>query len=157
MKVKLIAAKAQLPMWWAGGKAVSSALPGPGRKYLKNLLGYKCILSILLNRTKQRYEQVSRGLWPTRLLCPWNFPGKNTGVGCHFLLQGIFPIQGSNPSLLGFLHWQADSLPMRCLAVPKHAVLSQIPIVCTCCSLCRDYSLGFGHHHLCDILSDQHM
>ena len=31
------------------------------------------------------------GLQPTRLLCPWNFPGKNSGVGCHFLLQGIFP------------------------------------------------------------------
>ena len=30
---------------------------------------------------------------------PWNSPGKNTGVGCHFLLQGIFPIQGSNPGL----------------------------------------------------------
>ena len=30
------------------------------------------------------------GLQPTRLLCPWDFPGKNTGVGCHFLLQGIF-------------------------------------------------------------------
>ena len=29
----------------------------------------------------------------TRLLCPWDFPGKNTGVGCHFLLQGIFPTQ----------------------------------------------------------------
>ena len=28
------------------------------------------------------------GLQPTRLLCPWNSPGKNTGVGCHFLLQG---------------------------------------------------------------------
>ena len=28
--------------------------------------------------------------------CPWNFPSKNTGVGCHFLLQGIFPTQGSN-------------------------------------------------------------
>ena len=40
------------------------------------------------------------GLYPTRLLCPWDFPGKNTGVGCHFLLQGIFPTQGSNPSLL---------------------------------------------------------
>ena len=38
-------------------------------------------------------------LWPARLLCPWNFPGKNTGVGCHFLLQEIFPIQGSNPGL----------------------------------------------------------
>ena len=31
---------------------------------------------------------------------PWNSPGKNTGVCCHFLLQGIFPTQGSNPSLL---------------------------------------------------------
>jgi len=30
---------------------------------------------------------------------PWGFPGKNTGVGCHFLLQGIFPTQGSNPGL----------------------------------------------------------
>ena len=36
------------------------------------------------------------GLLPTRLLCPWNFPGENTGVGCHFLLQGIFLTQGSN-------------------------------------------------------------
>ena len=36
----------------------------------------------------------------TRLLCPWDFPGKNTGVDCHFLLQGIFPTQGSNPGLL---------------------------------------------------------
>jgi len=35
---------------------------------------------------------------PTRLLCPWNFPGKNTGVGCHFLLQGIFLTQWSEPS-----------------------------------------------------------
>ena len=35
----------------------------------------------------------------TRLLCPWDFPGKSTGVGCHFLLQGIFPTQGSNPGL----------------------------------------------------------
>ena len=33
---------------------------------------------------------------PTRLLCPWDFPDKNTGVGCHFFLQGIFPTQGSN-------------------------------------------------------------
>ena len=31
---------------------------------------------------------------------PWDFPGKSTGVGCHFLLQGIFPTQGSNPGLL---------------------------------------------------------
>ena len=37
---------------------------------------------------------------PARLLCPWDFPGKNTGAGCHFLLQGIFPTQGSNLGLL---------------------------------------------------------
>ena len=39
------------------------------------------------------------GLQPNRLLCPWGFPGENTGVGCHFLLQEIFPTQGSNPGL----------------------------------------------------------
>ena len=39
------------------------------------------------------------GLQSTSLLCPWDSPGKNTGVGCHALLQGIFPTQGSNPGL----------------------------------------------------------
>ena len=39
-------------------------------------------------------------LWPTRLLCPWNFPGKNTGVGCHFLFWDIFSTQNSSPRLL---------------------------------------------------------
>ena len=47
----------------------------------------------------------------SRLLCPWDSPYKNTGVGCHALIQGIFPTQGSNPRLLRLLHWQADSLP----------------------------------------------
>ena len=39
------------------------------------------------------------GLQPTRLLCPWDSPGKKTGVGCHAFLQGIFPTQGLNPGL----------------------------------------------------------
>ena len=51
----------------------------------------------------------------TWLLCPWNFPGKNTGVGCHFLLQGIFPTRGLNPH---FLHWQAVSLTLNHLESP---------------------------------------
>ena len=38
----------------------------------------------------------SHELWPTRLIRPWDFPGKTTGVGCHFLLQEIFPTQGLN-------------------------------------------------------------
>ena len=40
------------------------------------------------------------GLYPARLLCPWNSPGKNTGVGCLSLLKGIFPTQGLNQALL---------------------------------------------------------
>ena len=61
------------------------------------------------------------GLWPSRLLCPWDSPGRNTRVGSHALLQGIFPDQGSNPYLL---HAQEDSLPFGpqekafCLAGP---------------------------------------
>ena len=51
------------------------------------------------------WSVVSNSLWPhglqsTRFLRPWDFPDKSTGVGCHFLLQGIFPTQGSNPGLL---------------------------------------------------------
>ena len=45
-------------------------------------------------------------------LCPWNFPWKNTGVGCHFLLQGIFPTQGLNLHLLSLQRSQADTLPL---------------------------------------------
>ena len=44
-------------------------------------------------------------LGPTRLLCPWDFSHKNTGEGCHFLLQRLFPSQGSKHCLL------EDSLP----------------------------------------------
>ena len=43
-------------------------------------------------------------------LCPWDSPGKNAGVGCHVLLQGIFPTQGWNPGMLCLLHWQVVSL-----------------------------------------------
>ena len=49
---------------------------------------------------------------PNRLLHPWDFPGNNTGVACHFLPQGVFLTQGVNMYLL---HWQADSLPLSYL------------------------------------------
>ena len=66
------------------------------------------------------------GLESARLLCPWDSPGKNIGAGCHFLLPGIFPTQGSNPCLLWLLHWQADSLPQSLLGSPQY---SQIQII----------------------------
>ena len=80
----------------------------------KYILGSDIIESSTLEDTvlvAQQYLTLLRplGLQPTRLLCPWDFPGKNTRVGCHFLLQGILPTQGLNPHLL---HWQADSLQL---------------------------------------------
>ena len=54
-----------------------------------------CVLVAELCPTLQPH-----GLYPTRIICPWTCPGKNTGVGCHTLLQGIFPTQGSNLCLL---------------------------------------------------------
>ena len=57
------------------------------------------------------------GLQPTKLLCPWDFPDKNTGLACHFLFQGILPTQGSikltSPAL------QVDSLPLSHLGMPS--------------------------------------
>ena len=46
--------------------------------------------------------------WSPPGSCPWNFPGKNTGLGC----QGIFPTQAPNLCLLHPLYWQVDSLPL---------------------------------------------
>ena len=56
--------------------------------------------------------------WTGRLLCSRASPGKNTGVGCHSLLQGISSTQGSNAHLLCLLHWQVDSLPLCHLGSP---------------------------------------
>ena len=55
------------------------------------------------------------------LLCPWHFPGKNPGVGCHPFHQGILLIQGSNLWLLHLLHWQAASLPAEPAGKPEES------------------------------------
>ena len=54
----------------------------------------------------------------------WGFSGKNTGVGCHALFQGIFPTQVSNPNLLRLLHWQATSLPVSPPAKPPQGKMN---------------------------------
>ena len=67
------------------------------------------------------------GLQPSRLLRAWNFSGKNTGAGGHFLFQGIFPTKGSNPHLLCLLRWQTGSLPAEPPGKPmeKHSIVVQ--------------------------------
>ena len=66
------------------------------------------------------------GLWPPRLLRPGNFPGKNTEVDCHFLLQGIFLTQGLNLHLLCLLH---------CRQILSHWAIGKA-CVCVCACVC---------------------
>ena len=62
------------------------------------VLSVKCVSRSVVPDSLRPHEPQ-----PSRLLCPWDFPGKDTGVGCHFLLQGIFPTQELNP---GFLYYR---------------------------------------------------
>ena len=92
-------------------------------------------LELLCECTQQELQSLSHvrlfvtyRLQPARLLYPWNSPGKNTGVGCHFLLQGIFPIQGLNPRIC-LLHQQADFLPLSNLRSPCCRAKSTLKII----------------------------
>ena len=60
-------------------------------------------------------------LWTVacQALCPWDYSGKNTEVGCHALLQGIFSNQGLNAHRLYLLHWKAGSLPLAPPGKPR--------------------------------------
>ena len=62
----------------------------------------------------------SHGLQPSRLLCPWDSPGKNTGVGSHALLQGNLPDPGIEPESPAL---QADSLPSESPGKPYIYIL----------------------------------
>ena len=70
---------------------------------------YQAIMGLLFSRSVMPNPLQPRGLQPTRLFCPWDFLGKNTGVGCHFLTQGL------NPHLL---LQQVDSLPLSHVGSP---------------------------------------
>ena len=76
--------------------------------YLYRKYFYWCVLSHL------SCVQLFVTLWTVAChnLCPWDSPGQNTGVGCHFLFHGIFLTQGSNSCLLSLPHWQEASLPL---------------------------------------------
>ena len=85
----------------------------------------------------RRFSRVQLFATPWTVACQWplseDSPGKDTGVGCHALLQGTFPSQGWNPYLLHRLYWQAGSLPLappgrnptKWLLLPSSEVHSQ--------------------------------
>ena len=105
--------------------AFTSSIPPPALLILTSILVliqtfpltfFNPIMNFLLKKVKVKSLSC---VWlfatpwtvPPRLLHPWDFLGKSTGVGCHFLFQGIFPIQGSN---LGLLHCRQTPYCLSC-------------------------------------------
>ena len=92
--------------WMASSTQWTWVWVNPGRWWRTR----KCFSPwVAKSRTRLSNWTITMYYSPPGSFCPWNFPGKNTGVGCHFLLQWIFLTQGSN---LCLLHWQVDSLPL---------------------------------------------
>ena len=83
-------------------RSLSTALPRlhPTRQPPRlTVVEIRAILHSFMNRSLSISGSPSQTRLPHGLYSPWNSPGQNTGVGNHFLLQGIFPTQGSNPGL----------------------------------------------------------
>ena len=104
--------------------ACNAGDPGLINGYHSSILAWRIPWSVLLAQWSVSHSVVSDclqvcGLQPTRLLHPWNSPGKTTGVGGHFLLQGMFPTQGLNLGLcmavkiLYYLSHQGSPITMQ--------------------------------------------
>ena len=127
-------------------------------------VGQKFSLEFFHESESVSHLVMSYSLWPhwlepTRLLCPWHSPGKNTGVGSHFLLQGIFPTQGSNP---GFPHceyilYHLSHQTIRCYKKTRMTILLNPIQLCfiICYHLLANHPHQFyqlkwgGHQQLC--------
>ena len=94
----------------------------PGREHVWSLCVCVCMLSCSVTSDSLRPQ----GLQLARLLCPWNFSGKNAGVGCHFLLQGIFLIQGSNSHLLCKNSFNGRQILYHCTTWKAHGPSGKI-------------------------------
>ena len=84
----------------------------------------------MLSRSVVSDSLQPHGLQPTRLPCPWDSPGKNTAVGCHFLLQGIFLTQGSDLHLLCLLNCRQILYLLSHHASLRNPKLSHVPSEC---------------------------
>ena len=109
-----------------------------------------CVCVCVRARARARARMLSR-VWlfatswtvARQVPCPWDFPGRNIGVGCPFFLQGIFPTQRSNLCLLHLLHWQVDSFPLCHLGSPIGIVSCVVPVVICFYMLGHDFLMFF--------------
>ena len=88
-------------IYYYGLASNTSVQPKATKAYWENHLGIMefIIRGVSVSCSVMPDSLLLHGLQPTRLLCPWDFPDKDTRVDCRFLLQGIFPTQGSNLGL----------------------------------------------------------
>ena len=68
-------------------------------------------------------------MWPVRLFCPWDSPGKNIGMNCCFLLQASSQCRRWNLHLFHLLHWQAGSLPLVSPRKPRKWITVLCPVI----------------------------
>ena len=88
----------KIPWTEESGRLQSMALQRVGHDSATSLLLLKTLIQVVSQKSES-HSVVSDSLRPYGLYSPWNSPGQNTGAGSHSPLQGIFPIQGSNPGL----------------------------------------------------------
>ena len=116
------------------------------RDYVHILLEYFSNMRVCSVTSVMSDSLQPHGLQSTRLLCPWDSPGKNTGVGHHVFLQGIFLTQGLNPRLFCLLHWQAGSLPLvlwEALSNKKRPYIHLFNYLCTLVSQIHIYFISW--------------
>ena len=93
-------------------------------EFQSKILSLKDVHECMLSHFSHVQLFVTQGLYSPPGSCPWDFPGKNTGVGCHALLQGIFPTQRLNPGLLRcrriLYHWATGEV---CILIKATSVL----------------------------------
>ena len=105
---------------------ISEKLPTPIATLPFSLTYNEVWLSLLFSHQVTSDSLRPHGPQPTSLLCPWDSPGKNTEVGCHAFLQGIFPTQRSNPRLLVFCIGKRVLYRQRHLGSPHNEVFSSV-------------------------------
>ena len=98
-----------------------------------------CSVTSVMSDSLQPHE-----LYPARLLCPWDSPEKDTGVGCHALLQGIFSTQGLNPRLLCLRHCRQIFYPLNHLGSPHVIMHLSKSIECIPSRVSPNVNCGFG-------------
>ena len=108
---------------------IMKALSPPDFSFL-TCLNYLCVCVLSHFSHVQLFCMQPHGLQPTKLLCPWDSPGKNTRLGCHGLLQGIFQTQESNWCLLHLLHCRWSLYPLSHVGINPQ-LLCYLPVSCS--------------------------